>query len=409
MGVELSEMWLGDLRWIVLRGTAREAFGSLGEHTRAQIREVVTDWEGLAQLRRLVARPPASDWLGAVTRASQARYPGVWAELAAMAAGANVPVADLALLNLRGDVGTSKPAAESDGPGGGEGAVGAGHTTRAVGGRAGGAGDAAGADGGRAGGVGGDNAGCSDLAWRRERSFLAHNEDDSGFFAGRNALLTLLLDSLQPVTAYWKAGFVPSNAFAVTGTGVVWGIDSLSVAAPGPGAGRHFVARGLQHAAATVQDVLGYLRDHPSAGGFSYTVGDRSGRLVIVESSAGQHGWQEVGGAHPLRWHTNHGIYVSGADVKPGDSSLSRGQTLASLPIPAAGPDPAWFARVLADTPAPAGVRVDPSPRDDTATLCTFVADLTAAEITVINRAAAPVTLSLTDLAEGRIDSAGVP
>jgi hypothetical protein len=384
MAVELSEQWLGELRWIVLRGPAEEAFHSLGEHTRTQIREVVTDWDGLAQLRRLVAMPPASDWLASVTRATEARYPRVWAELAAQAAGAGVPVADLALLNFRGDIGPGKPATEADGPG-----------------ARGGAGDVAQADGGRAEAAGGDNAGCSDLAWRRGRSFLAHNEDDAGFFAGRNALLTLLLDGLQPVTAYWKAGFVPSSAFAVTGTGVVWAIDSLSVAAPGTGAGRHFVARGLQHAAATVQDVLDYLRDHPSAGGFSYTVGDVSGRVVIVESSAGQHAWREVGGADPLRWHTNHGIYVSGADVKPGDSSLSRGRTLASLSIPTAEPDHAWFARVLAGAPAPDGVRVDPSPRYDTATLCTFVADLTAAELTIINRAADPTTLGLADLAVG--------
>ena len=77
-------------------------------------------------------------------------FPEVWAELAAFAAGAAVPFEDLALLNVRGDLGPV------------------------------------------AGGIG-----CSDLAWRRERSVIGHNEDGAPENVGQCALLTLALDGVR--------------------------------------------------------------------------------------------------------------------------------------------------------------------------------------------------------------------
>ncbi len=371
MAVELAEQRLGDVRWIVLRGPAQEAFGSLGEHMRTEISEVVTGWEPLDKLRSHVAEPAGGGRLAAVRRASEADFPDVWAELAALAGGANVPLADLALLNFRGDLGDL--------------------------------GDTGTAGGERADGSHGADGGCSDLAWRRERSFIAHNEDDSGFYEGRSALLTLMLDDLQPVTAFWKAGFLPSNAFTVTGTGMVWSLDSLTAEPPGQGAGRHVVARKLQQIAVMAGQAVEYLRQHPSAGGFSYTIGDSTGRVVVVESSAGQHGWREAGGQEPLLWHTNHGRYITGADAGgPHDSSLTRGEVLGALEVPSGEPDADWFARALAGAPEPDGVRVDPSEGNDTATLCTFVVNLTDGEATVLHRGSAPATIPLGDLAHGR-------
>jgi acyl-CoA:6-aminopenicillanic acid acyl transferase len=391
MAVELAEQRLGDVRWIVLRGPAQEAFGSLGEHMRTEISEVVTGWQPLAELRSFVAEQPGRERLAAVRQASETGFPDVWAELAAMAGGANVPLDDLALLNFRGDVGATRPAAGGQGAAGGRsGQDAAGHAAAVA------AADGAGTGHGATGG-------CSDLAWRRERSFVAHNEDDSGFYQDRSAVLTLLLDDLQPVTAFWKAGFLPSNAFTVTGSGMVWSLDSLTAEPPGPGAGRHVVARKLQQVAVMVGQAVEYLRQHPSAGGFSYTIGDSTGRVVVVETSAGQHAWREATPQEPLLWHTNHGRYVAGADpVGPADSSLSRGEVLKALQAPAGEPDADWFARALAGAPEPGGVRVDPSERSDVATLCTFVINLTDGAATVIQRGTAPVTIPLGDLAHGR-------
>lgn len=362
MAVMVDEQRLGQLRWIVVRGPALAGFRELGAHMRAEIGAVVRDWDMPARLRRQVASPPGSERLAAVRQASEAAFPQAWAELAALAEGAGVPLADLAVLNFRGDIG-------------------------AVGGAA---------DGG--------GTGCSDLAWRGRRSFIAHNEDDSPFYHGRCALLTLALAGQPPVTAFWKPGFVPSNTFTVTGTGLVWAIDHLPVAAPGPGAGRHFVARGLQGAAGTVDQAIAYLRRHPSAGGYAYTIGDRAGRVVSAESSAGQNASREAGPGGPLVWHTNHGRYVTGADASPGGSSMVRGQVLAALDPPPGEPDAAWFVGVLARAAPPAGVRADPSPVSPSATLCTFVADLTAGDAVIVCRDAEPVTIPLADLATGRAD-----
>jgi hypothetical protein len=354
----VTERRLGTLPWLVVRGPAREAFTRLGAHLRAEIAEIVEGLPVLAALRRHTAAGPGARRLAAVRQATQERFAGPWAELAALAAGAGVPLDDLALLNFRGDLGVIEP-------------------------------DPA-----------GDDAGCSDLAWRRERSFIAHNEDESDFFAGRCFLLTLELDGRQPVAVLAKPGFLPSNTLTVTGSGLVWSIDHMLAAAPGAGAGRHFVARGLQHTAATIDQAIGYLRQHPSAGGFAYTIGDQGGRVVSVEASAGQHAWREVGADGPICWHTNHGRYVADAAASPGGTSLRRGKVLAALDAPAGEPGPGWFVRVLTGAP-PDGVRAESSDAGRATTLCTFVADLTGDEATIVWPDAEPVTVPLSSLPNG--------
>lgn len=350
----LLEQKLGDLRWLVVRGPAEAAFRELGVHMRDEIARVVDRLPDMSALKRHTAAAPGSQRLAAVWRASQASFPQAWDELAAMASGAGAPLDDLALLNVRGDLGPIK-------------------------------------------------AGCSDLAWRRGRSVIGHNEDGAEEQDGRCALLTLLIDGQPPVTAFWYPGFLPSNAFTATGGGMVWSIDSLTVVEPGPWPGRHFVARGLQGAARTIEDAIEYLGANPSAGGFSYTIGDRSGRIVMVEAAAGRHAWAEAGveaPGGPLLWHTNHGRYIEGTE--PSRSSTRRGDLLASVQEPREEPDLGWFLRILAEVAVPRGARRDPSVGG--ATLCTFVADLTTGEALVLNGGADAVTIPLRDLAAGSPD-----
>jgi len=355
MSVSLREHKLGGLRWIVLHGPGREAFGALGEHVRGELAAPACAWPVLPRLRRHVSGPPGRDLLAAVRRATVESSGAEWAELAAFADGAGVPFADLALLNLRGDLGL--------------------------------------VDGG---------IGCSDLAWRRARSVIAHNEDGAPEDVGRCGLLTLTGNGRPPVTAFWYPGFLPANAFVLTGDGLVWTIDHLPVASPGPGAGRHFVGRGLQRSVRTVEEAVGYLRSRPSAGGFAYTIGDRAGRVVNVEAAAGRHAVVEAGaGPGPLLWHTNHGRYVPGAEPEAHGTSAARGETLAALGIPAEDPGPSWFLGALT-SPPPDGVRSDPGPGGrGLTTLCTLVADLTAGEAVIAARGEPPVAIPLADLAEG--------
>ena len=105
MSVSLHEHRLGGLRWIVLNGPDREAFGALGEYVREELAALAEAWPALPRLRRHVSGPPGRDLLAAARQATAESFPAEWAELAAFAAGAGVPFDDLALLNLRGDLG----------------------------------------------------------------------------------------------------------------------------------------------------------------------------------------------------------------------------------------------------------------------------------------------------------------
>jgi hypothetical protein len=359
MNVSLDEHSLGGLRWIVVRGPDRAAFRALGEHMRHEMAAVIKTWGLVAKLREHVSDSSGRDRLAFVRQASALGFPEAWAELAAFAEGCAVPFDDLALMNFRGDLGLVT------------------------------------------GGIG-----CSDLAWRRERSLIGHNEDGAPENVGHCALLTLALDGLPTVTAFWYPGFLPANAFTVTADGLVWTIDHLPVAAPGGGAARHLVGRGLQRSARTLDAAVDYLKTHPSAGGFAYTIGDRTGRIVNVEALAGHLASVEAGPqqAGPLLWHTNHGRYLPGADPAPEGTSVVRGQTLSALAVPEQDPDPAWFLRILAGTPLPDGVRCDAECGDPAITLCTFIADLTAGQAVIAARDEQPVTISLPDLAAGHPD-----
>ena len=201
--------------------------------------------------------------------------------------------------------------------------------------------------------------GCSDLAWRRDRSLIGHNEDGAPENVGQCALLTLALDGLPSMTAFWYPGFLPANAFTVTADGLVWTIDHLPVASPGDGAARHFVGRGLQRSARTLDAAVDYLKVHPSAGGFAYTIGDQTGRIVNVEALAGHHAVAEARPeSDPLLWHTNHGRYLPGADPPPRGTSVARGQMLTRYPfrsrIPTRpGSCPSWLTRRCRTASAP--------------------------------------------------------
>ncbi len=58
MNVSLTEHKLGGLRWIVLNGPDREAFGALGEHVRGEMATLTEVWPVLPRLHRHVSAPP---------------------------------------------------------------------------------------------------------------------------------------------------------------------------------------------------------------------------------------------------------------------------------------------------------------------------------------------------------------
>ncbi|MFZ3566713.1 C45 family autoproteolytic acyltransferase/hydrolase [Streptomyces sp. BH097] len=371
MGATVREQQLAGLRWLVVSGGRDDAFRALGEAARADIRAVQEAMPEREALRRTTAGGVGAARLERVVGATRSAFPDELAELAALAEGAAVPFDDLLLANLRGDLGVD------------------------------------------------DGTGCTDLGLRGDSgSFVAHNEDGAPALDGRMMLLTLLLDGHAPVTAQWYPGFVPANAFTATGHGLVWGINHVQVVRPGPGAGRHFVARALQQAP-TLDAALDLLRTRPSAGGFAYTLGERgTGRVVVAETAAGRTAVRETG-AGELHWHTNHlrllpyapdaALATGGEGATAGlgqyAESAARGRALERLrPGDATGAE--WFEAALTSAPLPDGVHRTAAGDDPLMTLCTTVADLGRNRITVRGARGERAELPLSAFTEGALPAA---
>jgi hypothetical protein len=351
----IAERRCSGLPWLTVTGPREEAFRALGRYAATAIRAVLDELPERGPLQDYASTSGGKAALAAGLSDARAAHPREFAELAALADGAQLELDALLLANLRGDLG------------------------------------------------GGDGTGCSDLGWRRERSFVAHNEDAAPALHGRLTLLTLIVDGDAPVTAQWYPGFLPSNASAVTGHGLVCTVTHIP-AAPAAAAGRHFVARALQQSR-SLDAAIAYLRSHPAAGAFGYTLGEfATGRVASVEAVAGRVSAVEADAARPLIWHTNHARRLepgtsragtAGAHLGELDESRARGCVLDALAAPADEPDVGWFLGVLSRTPG-----VYRSAGDDPLmTLCTSVADLGAGAVTFQGRDEAPVTLPFHDIA----------
>ncbi|POX40332.1 hypothetical protein C3486_14040 [Streptomyces sp. Ru73] len=371
MGAEVVERELAGLRWLVLSGERTAVFRTLGDAARADIRAVQDALPERDALRSWTARGRGRERLGRLLHATEAAHPVQLGELRALADGAGAGFHDLLLANLRGDLGAE------------------------------------------------DGTGCTDLGWRRTRSLVAHNEDGAPALHGRLMLLTLRIDGEAPVTVQWYPGFLPANTFTATGHGLVWGINHIQAADPADAPGRHFVARAMQQAR-TLDEAVHHLGTRPSAGGFAYTLGEAAtGRVAVVESTAGRTAALEAGPDAPLHWHTNHLRQLAASlDATSGtghgaqaarslgqyEESVARGAVLDRLTAPDAEPGPDWFLDVLTGAPLPDGVHRTAAGTDPLMTLCTAVADLTADRITVRGADGRTAELRLSAYARGETE-----
>ncbi|WP_051898441.1 C45 family autoproteolytic acyltransferase/hydolase [Sciscionella sediminilitoris] len=348
----VTEETLAGLRRLRVDGERRAAFRAIGAAAAEEIHAVLAGLGEGEQLRRFAGSEAGAAAVDRVLTATRRWHGTELDEAYALAEGAGVDPHLLLLANLRRDLG--------------------GH----------------------------DGLGCSDLALTGPHALLAHNEDGGPALEDRLVLLSLALDGEVPVTVLWYPGFVPSNTFVANGNGLVWGINHIQVATPADAPGRHFVARGLQRTGG-IDEAVGYLAAHPSAGGFTYNIGELgTGRTVSVETAAGAHTAVEADG---LAWHTNHLRYLdeppavsgaTGAELLGGrDNSLARARVLEALRIPAQGTESAWALEILGVRPVPDGVYRSALDGDPLLTLCTFVAELRTGEITVRPRGRQAVTV----------------
>ncbi|KXX58034.1 C45 family autoproteolytic acyltransferase/hydolase [Rhodococcus sp. LB1] len=364
MNAHIDESTVAGLKWLVISGERTAAFSLLGEYTLEAITSVQNELPEREGLKSFTRSGVGHRILTDVSAATEQTYPHYAEELRALASGAGLDYRDLLLANLRGDIGVD------------------------------------------------DGTGCTDLAWRGSRSFVAHNEDGAPALNGHFMFLTLRIDGDMPVTVQWYPGFLPANTIAATGAGLVWGINHIQVTTPIAAPGRHFVARALQQCT-DFDHALDYLRTHPSAGGFAYTIGDTTtGRVAIVESAAGRVAARELAPESAFEWHTNHLRFIpdppdlapagtATANLGQREESLGRGKTLDTLD-PVLEPNVNWFKRILCGAPVPDGVHRTAAGSDPLQTLCTTVTNLTDKTISINSACGSSTTLRLEDFTHGR-------
>lgn len=308
----IKQQRLAGLDWFIVRGETETAFAELGRAGAERIRAVLAT-PSMRALRERAERSPHFTGVLAASRRTPAH-----AELRALAEGAGVPLADLEILNLRGDLGA-------------------------------------------------DPLGCTDVAVRGERGLVvAHNEDGPPEFDC--VPLTLGIEGRAAIWVFWTPGMLPSNSFVVNELSLAYGCDSITVTQPALAPGRHFVARGLADCS-SLSGALEYLRDNPSAGGFHYALTDwRTGEYVGVEAVAGQ--YAELPAEPGVSWHTNHLRALDGLD-QPAENSLIRAKTASAWTRPDSDPVK-WCVQQLARRSMPRGVFRGPE------TLGTMVLDCAA-------------------------------
>lgn len=338
MSATLEQRRLNDLDWIVVSGDRTSVFTELGRHCADRIARLVGASDMLAGLRR---RAEDSPYFDSISERSRIDCPQQWSELTALAAGAGVDLEDLVLLNLRGDLGT-------------------------------------------------DGTGCTDVAFRSGGDVvIGHNEDGAIDFDC--VMLTLLIDGDPAVSVFWYPGMLPANSFVITANGLAWGCDAVQVVHPAEAPGRHFVARAMQ-TAGSIDELEAHLREHPSAGGFAYAIGDwRHNAAAHVEAAAGH--VSRVDLTDELLWHTNHLRQLDGLDTAE-DGSLRRGEVAEEWRPDGEALD--WCLDSLARRGVDdGGVH---RPGGGSVTLGTLVVECAAGRITVVPRGAEPVTRDIASL-----------
>ncbi|NNG20935.1 hypothetical protein HJ590_15480 [Naumannella sp. ID2617S] len=283
--------------WYHASGPRDQAFAELGKACADRIHRVLASAAVMDPIRDRVERSPHFESVLAASRRTPAH-----AELVALARGADAPIEDLEILNLRGDLGT-------------------------------------------------DGLGCTDVAIATPTGpVVGHNEDGPADFDC--VALTLTLEARTPIWVYWTPGMLPANSFVLTGNGLAHGCDAITVTRPADAPGRHFVARGLADCTG-LTEATEYLRSNPSAGGFHHALTDwRAGAYAGVEAVAGQ--TAELPLRNGICWHTNHLLALDGLDT-PGQNSLTRAATAAQWRPPDTDPVE-WCLTRLAHTPMPEGV-----------------------------------------------------
>ena len=216
----------------------------------------------------------------------QDAYPHYMQELEGIAAGADRPISDVVLVNLRGEYrGYVK---EAD-----------------------------------------DIRGCSDCSiLSDELALIGHNEDGAPAFRDHMYVIHAQVDGESAFTACSYPGFLCGNAFGYNAKGICYSVDNIRPRNIRIGLGRQFLARSLLDAE-SIADALVRVSPDGRASGFSYTIGSiRERRIVQAEVMPDAVCVTEIGGPN---FHANHVLEIADADQTIDTSSAERVARAATL------------------------------------------------------------------------------
>ncbi|AXA67727.1 C45 family autoproteolytic acyltransferase/hydolase [Pseudomonas oryzihabitans] len=325
-----------------LSGSAHDIGFGLGEFGRAAVH---------AKLRPL----PLWQWLASQSDTDKAQqmqalvrqhFPRYWQELEGLAAGLQLPLAEVFLWNCRGDF-PGLPAVD----------------------------------------------GCTTVYGRTAQgTLIAHNEDGLPQLRDDCALVEVSPDEGVAFTSFVYPGSIPGHTFAVNAHGVVATVNNLRPTDIPAGVPRQILGRASLDAR-SVDEAIAVVSFQPRAGAFHHTFGKAgSARVVSVEASAAATAVVEI---ERPSGHANHIVHAALEGVGQritGSSGARQQQVEARLAALGADLSPAQALDILHDT-AVADLPIyrcavdDP---DDENTLATaiFILGATTVEWRVHTRAA---------------------
>jgi predicted choloylglycine hydrolase len=272
-------MVIPDMRLFTFQGSHSEIGLAIGKAFRHQIQKTLSDNVELQKTFLSFHRTAEGERLyQKLIQLHNSRFPQYLSELKGISEGAEVPLEELFLVNLRGEYRSYVKASS--------------------------------------------NSGCSTCSvLTPDNAVFGHNEDGSPIYNDQLYLMRVEITGKPAFTALCYPGFLPGNSCGFNQEGICFSVNSLQPTRVAIGAGRHFIARSLFEAK-NLDEAIQRVTIHGRASGFNYTIGSmRERRMVDVEVSPTNHKVFEIKGCF---FHANHYIKLQKVDQLIAPSSRAR-------------------------------------------------------------------------------------
>lgn len=242
------------IAWLRMEGAPREIGVALGRAGREAVhRDLLTCdyWRSVTDRRHAMR-------VGQLAESTRQRFPSIWAEIAGMAEGLDLPFEMVMAWNCRGDLLASAP------------------------------------------------DGCTTVMIPGTAPMLAHNEDGLPFFRGACFMADIAPAGQPGFKAFCYPGSIPGHSFAFTDRGLVQTVNNLRLTTVTPTIPRMVLGRAIL-TADSIDAAVSMLEDGANSAGFHVALGHaRDRRLVSIEYGAGEVAVREV--TAPAA-HANHALY----------------------------------------------------------------------------------------------------